>query len=225
MTKAIVFGHADGDGHIAAVQSAENLSAENIDVQDIVVDPNLTRNFRFWEHTFKCHDFGSADLIVVVDIMLNPRDPLRSFEVLTDRASEDVNRRFVVIDHHPVEGLPCAPKNVEIKFSDCVYNCCYGIPSELMLIAAICDKDERLIESKISDTHRKRALGISRAVSDRMALAGATTIRLIEDRAWSVFEQLADEPASFHRTFYGNRVLKKPESPMLQLAHAIRNSA
>ena len=222
MSKAIIFGHADGDGHLAAIQSAENLRADNIDVLDIVVHPAKTRNYKFWEGYFQDCDFKGADIVVVVDIMFHPTNPLRSYEALTSRVSKAPTTNFVVIDHHPVHDIQKPPNNLDLNFVSDVFNCCYGKPSELMLLAAICDKDETAIKSRITDVHRKRAIGIKRAVSDRYALAGGPTLRLIEDRAWSIFEQLADEPAAFHRTFYGNRMAKKPESPLLQLAHAVR---
>ena len=224
MSKAIIFGHADGDGHLAAIQSAENLRAENIDVLEIIVDPVKTRNYRFWEDYFQNCDFKGADIVVIVDVMFHPTDPGRSYEALTSRVLNAPATKFVVIDHHPLHDIPKPPKNLVLNFVNDVFNCCYGKPSELMLVAAICDKDESSIKSKITDVHRKRAIGVKRAVSDRCALAGGPTLRLIQDRAWSVFEQLADEPASFHRTFYGNRVANKPMSPLLQLAHAVRST-
>ena len=222
MSKAIIFGHADGDGHLAAIQSAENLRAENIDVLEIIVDPVKTRNYKFWEDYFQNRDFKGADIVVIVDIMFHPTSPQRSYEALMSRLRLEQATKFIVIDHHPVHNIPKPPKNLTLNFVDDVFDCCYGEPSELMVLAAICDKDETAVESRITDVHRKRAAGIKRAVTDRYALAGGPTLRLIEDRAWSIFEQLADEPAAFHRTFYGNRVAKKPESPLLQLAHAVR---
>ena len=224
MSKAIIFGHADGDGHLAATQSAENLRVENIDVLEIIVDPVKTRNYRFWEDCFQNCDFKGADIVVIVDVMFHPTNPRRSYDALTSRVSNAPDTKFVVIDHHPVHDIPEPPNNLVLNFVNDVFNCCYGKPSELMLVAAICDRDESSVKSQLTDVHRKRAIGIKRAVSDRCGLAGGPTLRLIEDRAWSVFEQLADEPASFHRTFYGNRVAKKPVSPLLQLAHAVRST-
>ena len=224
VNKAIIFGHADADGHLAAIQSAENLRADNIDVLDIVVHPAKTRNYKFWEGYFQDCDFKGADIVVVVDIMFHPTNHLRSYEALISRVSKTPTTNFVVIDHHPVHDIPKVPNNLDLKFVSDVFNCCYGKPTDLMVIAAICDKDEASVKSRITDLHRKRAIGIKRAVSDRYALVGGSTLRLIEDRAWGVFEQLADEPAAYHRTFYGNRVAKKPESPLLQLAHAVRCS-
>ena len=222
MSNAIVFGHADGDGHLAAVQSAENLRAEKTDVLDIVVDPTKTLNYRFWETCFQTCDFNGADIVIVVDIMFHPTNPQRSYEALFNRVRMQQHTKFIVIDHHPVHNISKQPKNLTLDFVEDVFDCCYGEPTELMILAAICDKDETAVKSRITDLHRKRAIGIKRAVSDRRALAGRPTLKLIEDRAWGIFEQLADEPAAFHRTFYGNRVAKKPDSPLIQLAHAVR---
>lgn len=220
--RALVFGHADGDGHLAAVQTRENLLNSDIGVSDVVVDPKITRNWKFWENQFQSYDFGCADLVVVVDIMLSAHNPLRSYEALVSRVTSESHRQFLIVDHHPVDRLPKLPTNLRIRLVTSVYECCYGDPSDLMLIASICDKDERPVKSRLTDLHRKRARGINRAVSDRAGLAGKLTLQLISDRAWQVFEELADEPAGFHRTIYGNRIDRIATSPILQVARAAR---
>jgi len=105
-----------------------------------------------------------------------------------------------------------------------VYECCYGSPSELMLIASICDKDEEPVKQRLNDIHRQRALGIKRAVTDCEGLAGIPTLELVKNRCWNVFEDLAKEPAENHKTFYGWRINKSSQSPILQTAHATRSA-
>lgn len=224
LQKAIIFGHADGDGHLAAIQSSENLAKRNIEISEVVVDSQITHSWKFWENQFQQYNFGQADIIVVVDIMLNAKNPYQSYEALVSRVVSEPDRQFIIIDHHAVDNLPNAPRNLEIKFVQSVYKCCYGKPSDLMLIASICDNDEEPVRQYLTEVHRRRALGITRAISDREGLAGKPTLNLINARAWKVFEQLADEPAAYHRTYYGNRINKKPESPLLQVAHAVRSS-
>ncbi len=220
--KAIVFAHADGDGHLAAVQTMENLDKEGIEIIDVVVDPTATGSYRFWEQHFGICELGDADLVVVVDIMFNARNPISSYHALAARVAAEPDRQFVVIDHHPVSQLPASPHNLDIRFVRSVYACCYGDPSELMLLAAICDHDEQPVKARLTDLHKKRAKGVKRAVTDYPGLAGKPTLKLIGDRAWAVFETLADEPAEFHRTMYGRRTKRDSQSPLLQVAHAVR---
>lgn len=221
----LIFGHADGDGHLAAEQSRENLEKDGYQVLKVIADPAITRGCKFWETHFQTYDFGKADLIVVIDIMFDRQMPRRSYDALVNRCNQESGRRFIVIDHHPTKGLPARPDNLEVVFSKNVYTCCYGPPSELMVIASICDNDEGPVQHLITDTHRKRALGIKRAVSDRLGMAGELSLKLLKARSWDIFEHLADEPSAYHRTMYGNRIDQTPISPILFLTHLARGLA
>lgn len=221
--RAMLFAHADGDGHLAAEQSRRNLLDAGVDVK-VVVDPEHTRNWRFWTHHFQHADFGDADTIYVVDIMLGSKDPYASYAALCERVRREPDRRFVVIDHHMVAGLEPAPRNLELKLVESVYECCVGRPGDLMVIASICDPDEEPVKARITDQHRVRARGIKRAVSERSVLTGEPILHMLAAGFWAVFEQLAAEPAEFHRTMYGNRIDKTPISPLLQMAYAVRGT-
>ena len=224
--KALVFGHADGDGHLATVQSAENLSDDGYEVVKLIADPTITGNWRFWERGFQNNSFEDAGLIVVTDIMMHPNDPARSLNAILNRVKREPERRFLIIDHHPIpipEHLDLS--NIEIRLVDTVYECCYGPPSELMLIASVCDRDETPVAPHITHRHRQLAKGINRAVTDRTGLAGWPTLNLIRRRWWAVFEALADEPHNMHRTMYGNRLQREPLSPLLQVAGAMRSDS
>lgn len=219
--KALLFAHADGDGHLAAEQSRRNLVEDGYDVQAVVVHPTLTRNWRFWSQHFQEADFSDNEYIFVVDIMLAGKEWKDNCASLLKRVRAEPHRRFHVIDHHHVAINERLPANLKLEFTKSVYDCCYGGSSELMLIASICDRDEQPVQNRLTQRHRRIAAGISRAVSDRAVLAGAPLLRLIRNECWAVFEQLADEPADYHRTFYGNRTAKEPLSPLLQIAHAV----
>lgn len=219
--RALLFAHADADGHLAAEQSRRNLLDDGVDLR-LLVHPEITRGWRFWTQHFPYVDLGDVETVYVVDIMLNPRDPLSSYEAICARARDERDRRFVVIDHHPISGLPRGPRNLELRIVPSVYECCVGKPSDLMVIASICDSDEGPVENRITDEHRRRARGLSRAVSDRAVLAGTVILNLLQRGFWNAIEQLADEPAMYHRTMYGNRIEKEPISPLLQIAYAAR---
>lgn len=222
MTRAILlFAHSDGDGHLAAEQSRRNLIDAGMDVR-LVVDPQTTRSWRFWTQHLAGVDFGDAETVYFVDIMFGPKDPLGSYHALCARARSEPERHFVFIDHHAVPGLPAAPRNLEIRFVDSVYRCCVGAPSELMVVASICDADEAPVRDQITEQHRRRARGLNRAVTERALLAGTPVLNLLKCGYWNALEQLAEEPAAYHRTMYGNRIEKEPSSPLLQMAYAMR---
>ena len=166
MPRAFIFGHADSDGYVATEQTRRNLEAEGFTIDGVKVDPKVTWNYRFWERGFLESDFRDADLVVTVDIMLDPRDPLRSFAAICSRVGLEPNRRFIVIDHHPIADLPKDIERLEIQFVEEAYHCCYGEPSDLMILAAVCEGEERTVMDLIDDHHYARALGIRRAAAD-----------------------------------------------------------
>jgi len=219
---ALIFAHSDADGHLAAVQTKEHLLDSGCKTVHTFVDRRYTRNWTFWENAFQAADFGDASLVVVVDLMFKPQDPESSLEALFYRAKKERKRSFIVIDHHSYSRHISGRNNVRIDIVPSVYQCCLGPPSDLMLVASICDKDEQPVKALLSLTHHKRALGMKRAVTDVDGFAGPLTLRLLEQRYWQIFENLADEPADYHRTFYGNRIDRSPRSPLLMAAHALR---
>lgn len=213
---ALVIGHADGDGHIAAEQSRRNLISANARNCDVLVRPGLTSSFRFWEKSLNTVDLGSAEVVVFVDIALNPHNPKRSLEAVFDRANSERDRMFLLIDHHPVNRLPRAPENVFINLTSTVFTCCYGLPSNLMIVAAICDKDELPVKHLIQPMHRKRALGISRGAADKHGLAGKQLLALLQADRWDLIEKLAEEPKTLHKRVRGNRLLTlRPSSGLI----------
>lgn len=222
---AIIYGHSDGDGHLAAEQTRRNLLEDGCDVTSVVVHPMFTRNFRFWEQHFQEANFGDNEHVFVVDIMLANPDVAATWDAVCSRVKKEPDRQFYIIDHHKVAMPSALPRNLHVEIREAVYECCYGTPSELMLIASICDKDEAPVAAKLTEHHRRLARGISRASTERAVLSGQPLLYLLRNNHWSVFEQLADEPADFHRTFYGNRTSKQPLSPLLQMAYAVHSGA
>jgi hypothetical protein len=222
--KVLIFGHSDADGHIITQQSIENLEKEDFFVQKVVVNNKITKNYKFWEKSFAQYDFEKFDVILVVDIMFEPKNPIATFNVIKKCAENNTSKQFIIIDHHPIKNLPKTPENLKLTFTNSVYKCCYGKPSDLMIIASICDKDEKPVQAMVSEFYRNIAKGITRAATDHNGLAGNLLIHLIKKRAWLIFETLANEPPSFHKTFYGNRTAKAVESPILLFAHSIQDN-
>lgn len=217
---ALVVGHADGDGHLAAEQSRRNLLSAGFARVDVLVDPRITAGHRFWDRYLGGLALGDADLIVFVDLMFSPSDPVASFEALSRRARSEPGRRFKVVDHHPVTDLPPTPPNLSIEFTREVFRCCQGKPSELMLIASVCDRDEAPVEHLLSDHHRRMAVGVQRAAADRHGLAGRGLLRLLRQNRWDVLGQLADDASEFHRRVRGVRPQSLPPSAALEQARS-----
>ncbi len=215
---AIIYGHADADGHLAAEHTRTNLRAKGIDVSDVVITPE-TRNYRFWERTLPGLDFGRFRLVVFVDIAFSFRDPSSSLESLLVNVDQHPDTRFVVIDHHPLKQPVKARSNLALVEADTAYNCCLGTPSdELMVLAAICDGDREAVKSRTSREISKRALGVSRAAADLHGMVGYRLLSLLRHRRWEFFESLAEEPQECHRNVRGRRVASGLKSPLLEAA-------
>lgn len=222
--RALVIGHADGDGHIATEQSRRNLAAEGWLV-DTLVDPRVTRNWRLWSKHLQTLSFASYAYVVFVDLMWPSREQEAAiaWDILDWQAQAHRKTEFLVIDHHALPTTTPAD-NVTFIESPTVFDCCYGQPTDMMLVAAICDRDIEPVADLLTKDHHHRALGLKRAVTDRQGLAGRPILNFLASDAWDVFERLADEPASYHRTMYGNRLEREPSSPTLRaLRHQYAN--
>lgn len=215
----LVVGHADADGHLAAEQSRRNALAMGALHCDIFIDPRKTAGHRMWLKHLAEVPIAAAEVVVFVDIMFSPNELSLSLGALIDVAQKNPEKTFVVIDHHPLLGLPALPKNLGVWFTSAVYTCCFGRPSSLMVIAAICDHDEEPVAPMIDDTIRRRALGVVRAVADR-DLAGKKLLRLLSEDRWDLIETLAKEPRDIHRRVRGRRIARQPESTGLVQALA-----
>ena len=216
MSPAIIFGHADADGHLAAEQTRTNMTREGIEVRELIVGPE-TKNYKFWESTFATVDLREFRLAVVVDIAFSFRDTDQSVRCLLRTVECHAETHFLVIDHHPLNHSDNIPNNLSLIQVDSAYDCCVGTPSdELMVVAAICDGDAKVVKPRTLPEHVKRATGIRRAAADIGGIAGSTLLSLIRDRNWDFFEALATEPAECHRNVRGRRVASGQKSPLLE---------
>ena len=215
---AVVFGHADADGHLAAEQSRRNLEAEGITVQETVVS-QATRSYRFWEHGFPSYRFDGIALVVVVDIAFRFKSPEDSLEALLEVVDSSPHTRFVVVGHHPLVSPTSERSNLTLREAASVFDCCYGSPSdELMVPAAICDGDSKAVRPKITEAFKQRAVGVRRAAADRTGLAGSKLMMLLQKSRWDLFDALATEPKHLHTSVRGWRRASCPRSPALSEA-------
>ncbi len=222
MSPAVVFGHADADGHLAAEQTRSNLEAAGVLVREVIVGPE-TRNYRFWERGLPSQDFSKYRLVVFVDIAFNFKDPDKSLEAVLKTADDNPETQFVLIDHHPLKMPQEARPNLKLIEVGRVYDCCLGIPSdEMMVVAAICDGDGKAVASQLSPVHERRARGVRRAAADTHGVAGHMLLSLLRLRNWEFFEALADEPSEMHLSARGYRKIRGPKSLTLEAEKLFR---
>ena len=218
---AIVFGHADGDGHLAAVQSREWLVRQGVDVT--VVVSRSTRNHFFW-HRLVDFDLSEYDLVAFVDIAFRFRDPDESLAQLLRVADRLSDTHFVAVDHHPFVHPDVPRENVVLIEVDDPYRCCLGLPDpELMQVAALCDGSPTAIVPTPLLT--RRALGVKRAAADVAGIAGDTLLGLISERRWGFFEALAVEAREMHLSARGIRRRSSKDSPLIDYARSHPPSA
>lgn len=212
LRSAIVFGHADADGHLASEYTREHLSERGLAAQ--VVVSSQTRGYRFWK-TLSHHALEEYDLIVCIDIAFRFRNPKESLMHLLAASDRYPEKHFIVVDHHPLVRPRKRRENVTmIEVSD-PYECCLGAPdAEIMPVAALCDGSQTAIVP--TTVLRRRALGVKRAAADVGGMAGHRLLELIRERRWDFFEALADEDAEMHRSVRGFRRRSSEASPLLE---------
>ena len=218
---AIVFGHADGDGHLAAEQSRKWLVQRGANVTTVVSAE--TRNYMFWGRLQK-FDLSAYELVVIVDIAFRFRDPSESLDRLLIVADQHPHKQFIAIDHHPLVRPQHPRQNVLLVEVDDPYDCCLGAPDpELMQVAALCDGSPTAVAPTPLLT--RRALGVKRAAADVSGIAGEILLKLIRQRRWDFFEALADEDKDMHRSARGIRRRASKASPLLEDARSHSPSA
>ena len=212
---AIVFGHADADGHLAAEQTRDYLSAKGVQVTT-VVSPR-THNYRFWERLAE-FDLSNYGLVVSVDIAFRFRNPSDSLSRLLGVTDHQPEKQFIAIDHHPFVYPQETRENLLLLEVTDPYHCCLGTPDpDLMQVAALCDGSPTMISPTPSLSRRAR--GVKRAAADVSGVAGNRLLELIRNRQWDFFEALADEDREMHRSARGIRRLSSQASPLLEYAN------
>ena len=221
LSSAIVFGHADADGHLAAVQTRDYLIGRGITVTTVV--SSKTHNFRFWEKLPE-FDLSDYELVVFVDIAFRFRDPSDSLARLLDVSDRQAHKQFVVIDHHPLVHPRNPRRNVHLLEVTDPYDCCLGAPDpDIMQVAALCDGSPTTVAP--TPLLSRRALGVKRAAADVGGVAGDGLLELIREGRWDFFEALADEDHEMHRSARGIRRRSSQTSPLLEDARRHSPSA
>ena len=84
--RVLIIGHADGDGHLAAEQSRRNAIDAGAHSCTLLVDPQITPGYRFWDRHLPELDISAYGLVLFVDLMLNPKRVGVIFASLVARA-------------------------------------------------------------------------------------------------------------------------------------------
>ena len=217
--RVLVVGHSDADGHLAAEQSRRNILQLGALLCDTFVDKTFTSGQRIWQKYLSHVPIEKYDRVVFVDLMFHPEQVRESVGEIVNLAEKHSEKQIMVIDHHPTSGLPSLPDNLSICFTSIVYACCYGAPSDLMVIASLCENEEEPVLPMVDDGIRRRALGMTRAAADPN-IAGSALLKLLSKDRWDIIERLADEPKDIHKRVRGRRHSQQPESPGLLQARA-----
>ncbi len=211
---ALVFGHSDADGYLAAEQTRRNLKKAKVGVSRVVVSRE-TANYHFWEESFSKMGFDEYRSVIAVDLAFSFKSPHESLQAVLTICRRYPATQFMIIDHHPLQTPRTPLANLSLISVKRVYDCCFGTPSdEFMAVASICDGGVIVSPPYLRARHLKRALGLKRAVADAN-LCGEKLLGLLRQRRWSFFEALAEEPPEFHRAFRGRRTSTSFASPLL----------
>ena len=214
LRSAIVFGHEDADGHLAAEYTQEYLLKKELMMKVIV--SSQTRGFSFWKNLSDCK-LEDHDMIACIDIAFRFWNPKESLEHLLRASNRYPEKHFIVVDHHSLVRPRKRRANVTFLEVSDPYDCCLGVPdAEVMPVAALCDGSQTAIVP--TQMLRRRALGVKRAAADVRGLAGDKLLELIRDRRWDFFEALAEEDAEMHRSARGFRRRCSEASPLLEEA-------
>ena len=146
MTKVLVVGHSDDDGHVIAEQARLNLSQVPGFEVSVVVDPARTYGHRSWLAIGRMPEIVDAELIFFVDLMFSPATFMDEAASLTSLAKSYPEKRFYVLDHHPLPlGRLYSAENVRAVYRPDVFECVIGKPSGLMIVAALCEKQNETV--------------------------------------------------------------------------------
>ena len=108
---AIVFGHRDADGHLAAEQTRDYLVQNGLRVTTVV--SSLTGNYNFWKR-LPTIDLSGYELVVFVDIAFRFSNPGESLDYLLKVADGQGGKRFIAIDHHLIPRPEWERGNLEL---------------------------------------------------------------------------------------------------------------
>lgn len=216
MTKFLVVGHSDADGHVIAEQTRRNLSHISNNQVDLFVDAQLTSGHRAWKTVDQINQVSDADVIVFVDMMFSPIGFAEESSALVQLAKRNSEKTFIVIDHHPLPTSRLSEAdNIRCVYRPHVVECTIGPRSDLMVLAAMDEKQDHLVEHRIKDYYPVLVQGLKRAAARGGPLQGKLLGLLIRHDMWDTLFELGADDKAYHRIVRGNR----PKSDALSEAY------
>jgi hypothetical protein len=211
--RVLIVGHSDADGHVIAEQTRRNLNLIPSFEVTAVVDPKRTQGHKSWEHLQSLYEVDDSDLIVFIDLMFSPTSFAVESEALLQFVSDRPNKTFFVIDHHPLpeRRLATAP-NIRAVYRPNVFDCTLGPRSGMMILAAICEHQRRLVSDICRPYHDVLATGLRRAAAPGGGLAGTGLMNLLGADRWDALYALGTEQSAYHRFVRGKRIVNGPLS-------------
>jgi hypothetical protein len=205
MRPVLVVSHADADGHVIAEQVSRNCRRAGFDV-NTVVDPSRTKDHKTWTKLEGITEIEDAEIVLFVDLMFAPSSYAAEAQALVDFAVQRPQKRFFVLDHHPVpKRLLERAANLHSAYRRDVVDCTFGTPSWLMGIAALLEKQPTRVREVAGEHHRLLAEGIRRAAAPGGGLAGPKLLALLRAECWDALVALGRDERSHHRLPRGRR--------------------
>lgn len=206
MTRILVIGHADSDGHVIAEQTRRNLAqVDDVEVS-VVVDPNRTQGHRSWLALDRITEIASADIVLFVDMMFSPVSFVEESEALVAFVERHPSKLFLLIDHHPLpERRLARADNLHVVYRPDVFECTVGPRSGLMVLAALCENQYETVRPVLEPHHELLARGLRLAAAHGSELPGTLLMTLLSASRWDLIAAIAEEPTEFHRLIRGRR--------------------
>ena len=213
----LVIGHADADGYLITEQVRRNLSSINrFDVRGLV-DPERTRNHKVWLNLESLTEIEDADLVFFVDLMFSPNSFTEEAEALTNFVGDYSKKKFFLVDHHPLPlRLLASAENLRVLYRPDVFECALGPRSDMMVVAAIYEKQRSWVADIRSPVHDTMEVGMRRAAAIGGDLPGESLLALLRADCWAGIAMLGREDREFHSLPRGRRSPTRPPSEILK---------
>ena len=212
----LVIGHADADGHLITEQVRRNLARiKYFDVKTIV-DPDRTKDHRVWMSLDSITEIEDADIVFFVDLMFAPNSFYEEAKALTHFVDTHSKTRFFLLDHHPLPlRLLSSASHLRVLYRPDVFDCAIGPRSGMMVVAALCERQNSKVADIKEDIHDILAIGMRRAAALGGDLPGNKLLALLRANCWSEIRQLGEDDRKFHRLPRGRRSVNQPRSETL----------
>jgi len=217
MTKVLIVGHADADGHLIAEQVRRNLARIDSFKVDVVVDPERTKDHKAWTNLETIGEIEAADYVFFVDLMFAPASYAAEAKALTNFVQGYPKKRFFLIDHHPLplRRLEVAD-NLRVIYRPDVSECTIGPRTGMMVVAALCERQIEEVADVKTSLHDALALGLRRAAALGGPLPGEKLLALLKADRWDALLQLGNEDPQSHQLPRGRRSGNEPQSKILR---------